>query len=216
MGMAKVKPRERMLKRPPEERVKDFNEVALGFTEEQAVREAARCLGCPHKPCMGGCPVGVDVPRMLKLVAERRFEEAYKLLKKKCPIPAITGRVCPQEKQCEGACTLAKLGEPVAIGAIERFLADWAREHGVEEKPPKPKPTGKRVAVVGSGPASIVVAADLAKLGYEVMMFEALHVPGGVLMYGIPEYRLPKEIVRQELEYLTELGVNIELGVLVG
>jgi len=214
--MAKGGLREEMPKRPPEERIKDFKEVALGFTEEQAVKEASRCLRCPHKPCVNGCPVGVDVPSFLKLVAERRFEEAYFLIKEKCPIPAITGRVCPQEKQCEGVCTLAKVGRPIAIGAIERFVADWAREHSVEERIPKPKPTGKKVAVIGSGPASIVVAADLAKLGYEVTMFEAFHILGGVLVYGIPEYRLPKELVRHEIGYLKELGVNTKLGILVG
>jgi len=211
-----VKPRIKMPKRPPEERIKDFKEVALGFDEKQAVEEASRCLSCPTRTCVKACPVGVDVPRFLKLVAERKFEEAYFVLKEKCPIPAMTGRVCPQEQQCEGACVLAKIGQPLAIGAIERFVADWARENGIEEKIPKVKPRGKKIAVVGSGPSGIVVAADLAKLGYEVTMFEAFHIPGGVLVYGIPEYRLPKEIVRYELKYLEKLGVNIETGVLVG
>lgn len=211
-----VKPRIKMPKRPPEERIKDFKEVALGFDGKQAVEEASRCLNCPTRTCVKACPVGVDVPKFLKLVAERKFEEAYFVIKEKCPIPAMTGRVCPQEQQCEGACVLAKIGQPLAIGAIERFVADWARENGIEEKIPKVKPRRKKIAVVGSGPSGIVVAADLAKLGYEVTMFEAFHVPGGVLVYGIPEYRLPKEIVRYELKYLEKLGVNIETGVLVG
>jgi len=217
--MVKVKPRELMPKRPPEERIKDFKEVALGFTEEQAIKEASRCLMCPHKPCVKGCPVEVDVPKFIKLIKEKRFKEAYFVIKDKCPIPAITGRVCPQEVQCEGVCTLAKVNQPIAIGALERFVADWAREHGIKSNQHYSqynKVSDKKIAVVGSGPASIVVAADLAKIGYEVTMFEALHVPGGVLVYGIPEYRLPKDIVLKEIDYLEELGVSIELGIVIG
>ena len=214
--MSKVKPRIKIPKRPPEERIKDFNEVALTLTEEQALQEASRCLQCPNPSCVKGCPVGINIPKFIKYIREGEFEKAYKVIKEKCPVPAITGRVCPQEKQCEKECILAKLGQPIAIGALERFVADWAREHGVEEELPEAKPTGKRVAVVGSGPAGIVVAADLARLGYEVDIFEALHIPGGVLVYGIPEYRLPKSIVRKEIDYLHKLGVNFEVGVLVG
>ncbi len=219
MGMVKVTPRVPMPKRPPEERIKDFNEVALGYTEELAIKEASRCLQCPNKPCVKGCPVGVDIPKFIKLIRERKFEEAYKVIIDKCPIPAITGRVCPQEKQCEKYCTLAKLGQPIAIGALERFVADWIREHGASEearKLVKGEVKGRKVAVVGSGPAGIVVASDLARLGYEVVMYEALHVPGGVLVYGIPEYRLPKRIVEDELKLLNELGVEIKVGVNVG
>ena len=215
--MPKVRPREPMPKRPPEERVKDFKEVALGYSERQAVKEASRCLMCPTKPCVKGCPVKIDIPKFIKFIRERRFEEAYKVIKEKCPIPAITGRVCPQEVQCEKTCTLAKLGQPIAIGALERFVADWARENGVEDRvPPRHGNKEGKIAVVGSGPAGIVVAADLVKLGYDVTVFEALHIPGGVLVYGIPEYRLPKEIVLREIDYLEELGVNIELGIVVG
>ncbi len=217
--MVKVTPRVPMPKRPPEERVKDFNEVALGYDVEMAIKEASRCLQCPNKPCVKGCPVGVDIPKFIKLIRERKFEEAYKVIKDKCPIPAITGRVCPQEKQCEKYCTLAKVGQPVAIGALERFVADWAREQGIIEEGRdyvKDVVRGKKVAVVGSGPAGIVVASDLARLGYEVVIYEALHVPGGVLVYGIPEYRLPKKIVKEELDLLRRLGVEINVGVNVG
>ena len=214
--MAKVKPRVKIPKRPPEERIKDFKEVALTLSEEQAISEASRCLQCKNPTCVKGCPVGIEIPKFIKYIKEGEFEKAYRVLKEKCPIPAITGRVCPQEKQCEKGCVLAKLGQPIAIGALERFVADWAREHGIEEELPEAKPTGKKVAVVGSGPASIVVAADLAKLGYEVNIFEALHIPGGVLVYGIPEYRLPKYIVREEIDYLRKLGVSFDFGILVG
>ncbi len=215
--MVKVKPRIPIPKRSAEERIRDFNEVVIGYDEKQAIEEASRCLQCPSKPCVKGCPIGVDVPRFIKLIRERKFEEAYKVLIEKCPVPAITGRVCPQERQCEGACTLAKLGQPIAIGALERFIADWAYEKGIE-KPKVQEIMMKRrkIAVIGSGPSGIVVASDLARLGYEVTIFEALHKPGGVLTYGIPEFRLPKKIVQRELEYLRELGVVIELGVIVG
>ncbi|MEM0027067.1 MAG: NADPH-dependent glutamate synthase [Ignisphaera sp.] len=214
--MVKPKTRIPIPKRPAEERIKDFNEVAIGYTEKEAVEEASRCIQCPDKPCVTGCPVGVDIPRFIKFVREKKFEEAYKVIKEKCPIPAITGRVCPQEKQCEKMCRLAKIGQPIAIGALERFAADWAREHGIsiDEKPNQLM--GKSIAVVGSGPAGIVVASDLARLGYQVTVFEALHVPGGVLVYGIPEFRLPKKIVYEELKNLKDIGVNIETGVIVG
>lgn len=214
--MVKPKTRIPIPKRPPEERVRDFNEVSIGYTEKDAVEEASRCIQCPDKPCVSGCPVEVDIPRFIKLIREKRFEEAYKVVKERCPIPAITGRVCPQEKQCEKMCRLAKIGQPIAIGALERFVADWARENSVyiDEKPKQE--ISKGIAVVGSGPAGIVVASDLARLGYQVTVFEALHTPGGVLVYGIPEFRLPKKIVSEEIRNLVDLGVDIETGVVVG
>ncbi len=214
--MVKPKPRTPIPKRSAEERIKDFNEVSLGYSEKEALEEASRCIQCPNKPCVDGCPVGIDIPKFIKLVRERKYEEAYKVIKEKCPIPAITGRVCPQEKQCEKMCTLAKIGQPVAIGALERFVADWAREHGLNVDEKQKWGVGKSVAVVGSGPASIVVASDLARLGYSVTVFEALHEPGGVLVYGIPEFRLPKKIVFEEIQNLKSLGVEIETGVVVG
>jgi glutamate synthase (NADPH/NADH) small chain len=214
--MVKVKPRVLMPKRNPIERIRDFNEVTLGYSEKEALEEASRCLQCPNKPCVYGCPVGIDIPRFIKFIKERKYEEAYKLIKSCCPIPAITGRVCPQEKQCEKLCTLIRLGEPIAIGALERFVADWAQEQGIFIEPKSNVSRNGEIAIVGSGPAGIVVASDLARLGYNVTLFEALHEPGGVLVYGIPEFRLPKRIVRKEISYLIELGINIELGVLVG
>ena len=215
--MVKVKPRVPIPKRPVDERIRDFNEVIVGYDERQAIEEAKRCLQCPSKPCVKGCPIGVDIPRFIKFIRNREFEKAYRVLIEKCPIPAITGRVCPQEKQCERECILAKLGQPIAIGALERFVADWAREQGLEKIRHKERRIrGRRVAVVGSGPSGIVVALDLARLGYEITIFEALHKPGGVLVYGIPEFRLPKRIVEEELEYLKELEVEIKLGIVAG
>ena len=216
--LVKVKTRVPIPKRPAHERIKDFNEVVLGYDEKQAIEEASRCLQCPNKPCVNGCPIGVDIPKFIKFVKEGKFEEAFKVLIEKCPVPAITGRVCPQEKQCEGKCTLAKVGQPIAIGALARFVADWAYAHGIEKevKPSKESKIRAKIAVVGSGPSGIVAASDLARLGHEVTIFEALHKPGGVLVYGIPEFRLPKRIVEKELGYLEQLGVNIELGVIVG
>ncbi len=216
--MSKIKSRVLIPKREPLERLKDFNEVALGYSEKEALEEASRCIQCPSKPCVQGCPVEIDIPRFIKLIRERRYEEAYKVIKDKCPIPAITGRVCPQEKQCEKLCTLAKFGKPIAIGALERFVADWAREKGVyiEVRNSNFNSKNGKIAVIGSGPAGIVVASDLLRLGYEVTIFEALHVPGGVLTYGIPEFRLPKRIVNDEIKCLVESGVNIELGFIVG
>uniref|UniRef100_A0A7J3I6K6 NADPH-dependent glutamate synthase n=1 Tax=Ignisphaera aggregans TaxID=334771 RepID=A0A7J3I6K6_9CREN len=216
MDILGIKPRVSIPKRKSWERIKDFNEVTLGYSEREALEEASRCLQCLNKPCIQGCPVGIDIPRFIKLIREQKYEEAYRIVKDRCPIPAITGRICPQEKQCERLCTLAKLGEPIAIGALERFVADWARENGVyiEEKSNNFKDS--KVAVIGSGPAGIVVASDLARLGYEVTIFEALHIPGGVLSYGIPEFRLPKRIVNEEIKFIMEQGVNIELGVIVG
>jgi len=214
--VVKVKPRVPMPKRPAEERINDFNEVALGYSEEMTLEEASRCLQCPNAPCVRGCPVRINIPKFIKLIRERKFEEAYKVVKEGSPIPAITGRVCPQEKHCEKLCTLAKLGQPVAIGALERFVADWAREQGVYTKLQQLEKRSKRVAVIGSGPAGIVFATYMARLGHEVTVFEALHEAGGVLIYGIPEFRLPKRIVKEELAYMRDLGVDIELGVVVG
>ena len=217
--MVKVKPRVPIPKRPVDERIRDFNEVVIGYDEKRAVEEANRCLQCPSKPCVKGCPIGVDIPRFIKFIRNREFEKAYKVLIEKCPIPAITGRVCPQEKQCEKECILAKLGQPIAIGALKRFISDWAQAQGLEKVNQKEKSRiqrRKKIAVVGSGPSGIVVAFDLARLGYEVTMFEALHKLGGVLVYGIPEFRLPKNIVDDELKCLEELGVEIKLGIVVG
>ncbi|WP_288008068.1 NADPH-dependent glutamate synthase [Thermofilum sp.] len=217
-----VKDRVEMRKLPVEKRIRSFEEVALGYTEEEAIQEAKRCLQCPPRPCVQGCPVGIEIPRFIKKIAEGDFLSAYKIIKERNAIPAITGRVCPQEHQCEGVCVLNKLKKPTAIGALERFVADWALKEGVakeladEEIANRPSNGNIKVAVVGSGPAGITVAADLAKLGYEVTMFEALHKPGGVLMYGIPEFRLPKRIVEYEIDYLKRLGVDIETNVLIG
>jgi len=200
---------------PPELRVKNFSEVALGYTEELAVEEAARCLQCKNAPCRQGCPVEVDIPAFIKLAAQRDFAGAIQKIKEKNALPAVCGRVCPQENQCEKYCTLGARFEPVAIGRLERFCADWELARGAAV--PKTAPlTGKKVAVVGSGPAGLTCAADLAKLGYRVTVFEALHVPGGVLMYGIPEFRLPKAVVQAEIENLKELGVEIVVNAVVG
>lgn len=214
--MGKVKPRMPLPKREPEERRKSFDEVALGFDEEQALYEAQRCLNCPHQPCTQACPVGIQVPEFIMLLKEKKFEEAFWKVKEKNRIPAITGRVCPQETLCEEACVLAKIGQPIAIGALERFIADWGIKHGLQKEVKKGEEGTGKVAVVGSGPAGVTVAAELAVRGYEVTLFEALHKPGGVLVYGIPEFRLPKKIIRDEIEYLLELGVEIETGVLIG
>lgn len=199
----------------PVERARNFNEVALGYDEETAVAEAKRCLQCKKQPCRQGCPVEVDIPAFLKLVAERDFEGAIKKIKEKNALPAVCGRVCPQENQCESYCTLGKKHEPVGIGRVERFLADWELKKGVTP-PPVEASTGKKVAVIGSGPSGLTCAADLAKKGYKVTIFEALHVAGGVLMYGIPEFRLPKSVVQAEVQNLKALGVEIEVNSVVG
>jgi glutamate synthase (NADPH/NADH) small chain len=204
-----------MPKQDPKVRGKNFNEVALGYTEEQALAEANRCLQCKNAPCVKGCPVEIDIPAFIKLLRERKFEESIKKIKEKNSLPAICGRVCPQEEQCQKECTLGKVGDPVSIGRLERFVADWERQKGFNI-PDKPPPTGKKVAVIGAGPAGLTVAADLAKLGHEVVIFEALHLPGGVLIYGIPEFRLPKSIVQAEVDYIKELGVQIRSNHLIG
>jgi glutamate synthase (NADPH/NADH) small chain len=217
--MAKVNlNREPMTKQDPKTRGKNFNEVALGYSDEQAKAEASRCLQCPKHPCIDGCPVEIDIPGFIKAVLDDNMPEAVRILKDKNSLPGICGRVCPQETQCEQACSLAKKGAPSAIGRLERYVADWERANRgtLNPKAEPPKPTGKRVAVVGSGPAGLTCAADLAKLGYEVIILEALHIAGGVLMYGIPEFRLPKVIVQGEVDYVKSLGVEIKLNHVIG
>ncbi|TET74474.1 MAG: NADPH-dependent glutamate synthase, partial [Dehalococcoidia bacterium] len=207
-----------MPKQAPEVRARNFNEVALGYTAEQAQAEANRCIQCPKRSCVEGCPVGVDIPDFIKAIREGDMPEAVRVLKGKNSLPGICGRVCPQETQCEQTCSLAKKDAPIAIGRLERYVADWEHSQGLSNKPPNPsiEPSGKRVAVVGAGPAGLTAAAEMAKLGHEVTIFEALHVAGGVLMYGIPEFRLPKEIVQAEVEYVKSLGVEIRLDSVVG
>lgn len=199
----------------PRKRSRNFNEVALGYSEEAVVAEANRCLQCKKAPCRQGCPVEVDIPAFIGMVAERDFTGAIKKIKEKNSLPAICGRVCPQESQCEKYCTLGKKYEPVAIGRIERYCADRELATGVAPQETMPS-TGKRVAIIGSGPAGLTCAADLAKLGHKVTVFEALHVPGGVLMYGIPEFRLPKKVVQTEVNNLKNLGVEILVNNVVG
>lgn len=213
--MAVKKEKHIMPEQDPKKRVKNFNEVPFGYSPEIAIEEAKRCLQCKNHPCTEGCPVEVDIPEFIKEMAEGNLDKAVEVLKAKTSLPAVCGRVCPYENQCEGMCTLIKIGEPVAIGRLERFLADYEREKGV--KPPKKtKPTGKKVAVVGAGPAGLTCAGDLAKMGHTVTVYEALHAPGGVLMYGIPEFRLPKAIVHAEVDYIKKLGVDIKYDVVVG
>jgi glutamate synthase (NADPH/NADH) small chain len=197
-------------------RAKVFDEVALGYSEKDAVAEASRCLGCKKKPCIGGCPVDIDIPAFVELTAEGDFVGAARKIREKNNLPAICGRVCPQEDQCELECVLGKKGEPNAIGRLERFVADYEAKEGAIEIPELPPPTGKKIAVVGSGPAGLTVASDLAMMGHSVTIFEALHKPGGVLVYGIPEFRLPKEIVSREVEYLTKLGVELKTSHVIG
>ena len=199
----------------PNVRNKNFKEVALGYTAEMAVNEAKRCIGCKNKPCQSGCPVGIDIPEFIAHVAEGDFEAAYQVINRSSSLPAVCGRVCPQESQCEGKCTRGIKNEPVAIGRLERFVADWHNAHSTEA-PEKPQPNGHKVAVVGSGPAGLTCAGDLAKKGYEVTVFEALHLAGGVLVYGIPEFRLPKSIVQKEVDGLKAMGVKVETNTVVG
>ena len=199
----------------PNVRNKNFKEVALGYTEEMAVNEAKRCLQCKNHPCRSGCPVEIDIPGFIKHVAEGDFEAAYHVIAQSSALPAVCGRVCPQEHQCEGKCVRGIKGEAVGIGRLERFVADWYRNN-VHTKPTAPAPNGHKVAVIGAGPSGLTVAGDLAKLGYKVTVYEALHVAGGVLMYGIPEFRLPKDIVQHEVEGLKELGVDIETNMVIG
>jgi glutamate synthase (NADPH/NADH) small chain len=209
-------PRQKMPGQSPEERIKNFREVPFGYTPEMAMTEAKRCLQCKKTLCVGGCPVEIDIPAFVQLIAEGDFIGAAKELKRNNSLPAICGRVCPQEDQCEKVCVLAKKYEPVAIGNLERFAADYEREQGKIDIPEVAPPTGKKVAIVGSGPAGLTLAGDLIKLGHQVTIFEALHKTGGVLVYGIPEFRLPKTIVQAEVDYLIKLGVEIRTSRVIG
>jgi glutamate synthase (NADPH/NADH) small chain len=211
MSLKKVK----MPEQAPEIRNKNFSEVACGYTEEMAVEEAQRCLNCKTKPCMDGCPVNVKIPEFISLIAEGKYEEACLKIKETNSLPAICGRVCPQETQCEQLCVRGKKGEPVAIGRLERFAADWYMANR-QIPDMEIRKNGKKVAVIGSGPAGLTCAGDLAKMGYEVTIFEAFHTPGGVLMYGIPEFRLPKALVQSEIDTVRKLGVQILTNMVIG
>ena len=220
--MSELKPRPKIQrqsvpipKQAPEARRKNFNEVALGYTAEQALTEANRCLQCKEPKCVTGCPVEIDIPGFIKLMKEKNFTAAIQKVKEKNCLPAICGRVCPQEEQCQQFCVMSKAGDAVSIGRLERFLADWERLTGIDV-PAKAAPTGKRVAVIGAGPAGLTAAADLVRMGHEVVIFEALHLPGGVLIYGIPEFRLPKIIVEAEADFVRKLGVDIRMNNLIG
>ncbi len=209
-------PRQEMPVRPPDVRNKDFNEVATGFTAELALIEAKRCLQCPKQPCVDGCPVSVDITGFIHLITEGDFIAAAQKIKETNLLPAVCGRVCPQEEQCEQVCVVAKIDKPVAIGRLERFVADYEREQGAVKLPKVASSTGKKVAVVGSGPAGITVSYELLQAGHQVTIFEALHELGGVLVYGIPEFRLPKAIVAAEIETIRKLGAEIKLNMLIG
>lgn len=199
----------------PEVRRRNFDEVATGYTFEMAVNEAKRCLNCKNKPCQSKCPVAIDIPAFIEKVAQGDMEGAFEVISESSALPAVCGRVCPQESQCESKCVRGIKGESVAIGRLERFVADYHREHA-DENVKKPEPNGHRVAIVGAGPSGLTAAGDLAKLGYEVTVFEALHTAGGVLVYGIPEFRLPKEIVKNEIDKLEKMGVKIETNMVIG
>ena len=220
--MAETKPKPKlnkkaveMAKQEPHVRAKNFSEVALGYTEAEAQEEASRCLCCPNPQCRTACPVEVPIPTFVKCIKEKKYAEGIAAIKTKNALPAVCGRVCPQEVQCQSKCVIGKMGDPISIGRLERFLADCEKDNG-SQLPPKAPDTGKKVAVVGSGPAGLTVAADLVKLGHKITIFEALHVGGGVLSYGIPEFRLPKAIVQGEVNYVQNLGVDLRLGNLVG
>ena len=204
-----------MPEQDPNVRNKNFLEVSMGYTEEMAMEEASRCLNCKHKPCVSGCPVNVRIPEFVAKVAEGKFEEAYEIITSTNSLPAISGRVCPQENQCEGKCVRGIKGESVSIGRLERFCADYHMKHS-NAKAVKPQSNGKKVAVVGAGPSGLTCAGDLAKKGYEVTVFEAFHTAGGVLVYGIPEFRLPKAIVKKEVENLQDLGVEVKTNMVIG
>ena len=210
--MVKVPVREQ----EPQVRAANFEEVCLGYNKEEAMAEAERCLNCKNAKCIAGCPVAIDIPAFIEEVKKGEIEEAARVIAKASALPAVCGRVCPQETQCEGQCIRGIKGEPISIGKLERFVADWSREHGFVPEAPE-KTNGKKVAVIGSGPCGLTCAGDLAKLGYEVTIFEALHEPGGVLTYGIPEFRLPKEgVVQPEIENVKKLGVKLETNVIIG
>ncbi|MBQ2829937.1 MAG: NADPH-dependent glutamate synthase, partial [Oscillospiraceae bacterium] len=199
----------------PNVRNKNFSEVALGYTEEQALDEAARCLNCKNHPCVGGCPVNVKIPEFIQKILEKDYEGAYQVINETSSLPAVCGRVCPQETQCEKYCVRGVKGEAVGIGRLERFVADWHNAHAAAEVK-KPESNGHKVAIIGSGPAGLTCAGDLAKKGYDVTVFEALHLAGGVLVYGIPEFRLPKSIVQKEVDGLKALGVKVETNMVIG
>ncbi len=205
----------KMPEQDPNVRNKNFQEVALGYTKEQAIDEANRCLNCKKRPCIEGCPVNISIPDFIAKVAEGDFEGAYQVISKDSSLPAVCGRVCPQESQCEKYCVRGKKGEPVAIGRLERFVADYHNAN-CTEAPIKPEPNGHKVAIVGAGPAGLTCAGDLAKMGYAVTIYEALHLAGGVLVYGIPEFRLPKAIVQKEVDTLKQLGVKVETNMVIG
>ena len=206
----------KMPEQNPKKRIKNFREVALGYDSKTAIAEAKRCLHCVNKPCVKGCPVNIDIPAFVKLISEEKFSESIKKIRESSNLPAVCGRVCPYERQCEGECTLARTGQPLGIGHLERFVSDYERKKGFGKKKLPPQ-TGKKIAVVGSGPAGLTCAGDLAKMGHKVRILEALHEAGGVLTYGIPEFRLPKEIVKSEIDYMKNyLGVEIEYDMVVG
>ncbi|MBT1248210.1 MULTISPECIES: NADPH-dependent glutamate synthase [unclassified Thermosipho (in: thermotogales)] len=211
-----LKDRVNPIERNPKERAKDFSEVSLGYTENLAIIEAKRCLQCKIPTCVKGCPVGIDIPGFIKQIANEKFQESYKILKKYNALPAICGRVCPQEVQCEGACVLNKMGKPIAIGLLERFVADWASKNNIKDEIKIEKKSNKKIAIIGAGPSGLTVASELAKYGFLVDVYETFSEPGGVLIYGIPEFRLPKSIVKKEVDLLKELGVNIFLNIPVG
>ncbi len=213
--MAVINKKHRMPEQDPKKRVKNFKEVALGYDKRTAIEEAKRCLQCANRPCVGGCPVGIDIPAFVKLISAGKFDAAVKKIRESSNLPAVCGRVCPYERQCEGECTLGKTGQPLGIGHLERFVSDYERKRGIG-KPRTPKPTGNRIAVVGSGPAGLTCAGDLAKMGHEVTIFESLHEAGGVLTYGIPDFRLPNEILDSEIRFIKSLGVEIEHDMVVG
>lgn len=202
--------------RDPEKRKRDFKEVALGLTEKQAVKEAGRCIQCKKPMCVTGCPVEIDIPAFISAIRDKDYRDGLNVIRKYNMLPAICGRVCPQENQCQGKCILGRKKKAISIGALERFIADYAADKGLYEKPEVPKSNGHKIAVVGSGPAGLTVAADLAKIGYKVTIFEALHEAGGVLTYGIPEFRLPQKIIEREIDFLISLGVQIKLNWVIG
>ena len=213
--MALLEKKHEMPVQAPEIRAHNFNEVALGYDEQTALNEAARCLNCKNRPCVEGCPVNIHIPEFIAKVKEKNYEEAYRIIALTSSLPAVCGRVCPQEKQCESKCTMGIRFEPVGIGRLERFVADYHNEHNTQ-KAALPEANGHKVAVIGSGPSGLTCAGDLAKKGYKVTVYEALHTAGGVLVYGIPEFRLPKAIVAKEVETLKQLNVDIETNVIIG